>query len=132
MSTLLAPNGITPLQRHLAIAVAAEIVDGGAVAGKPTAKGVARGCWGRDRGLVGFARHVCDSVYGYLEKLGLCLVEVADCEMVDSKLRVNFFARRGKGLLYELVDAKLYWGYRDRGSSAQKHVQGWRRNYFVL
>ena len=46
MPTLLTPDGIAPLERHLAVTVAAQVVDGGAVAGEPAAEGVARGCWG--------------------------------------------------------------------------------------
>jgi hypothetical protein len=69
--TLLTPNRIAPLERHLAVAVAAQVVDGGAFAGEPAAEGVARGCWGRDGGLVGFAGHSNDSVCGLWKKV-LC------------------------------------------------------------
>lgn len=56
---LLAPNGIASLQRDLAVAVAAHIVDGGPLAGKAATERIAGGLRGGNGGLVGFARHVC-------------------------------------------------------------------------
>lgn len=59
MPTLLAPNGISPLQRDLRAAVATKVVDGRAFNGVASLEGVAprNGDVGGD--LVCFTRHGC-------------------------------------------------------------------------
>ena len=85
MPTFLAPNGIAPLERHFTVAVAAQVVDGGAFGGEPAAEGVARRCWGGNRGLVSFAGHSCDFVCRFVEK-GEREVEVGGMKRLKFKL----------------------------------------------
>jgi hypothetical protein len=59
MTTFLAPDRISSLQRDFGVAVAAQVVDGGALDGDPGLEGVASRCRYGGRDLICFARHVC-------------------------------------------------------------------------
>lgn len=56
MSTLFASNGIALLQRNLRVAVAAQVVNGGAFASRLESVAARRGR--HNRNLISFARHV--------------------------------------------------------------------------
>ena len=59
MTTLLAPNGITSLQRDLSIAVAAQVIDRGSLDGDTGLEGVAARLRNHGRDLICFSGHAC-------------------------------------------------------------------------
>ncbi len=57
MTTLLATDGVSSLQWDFRVAVTAQVIDGGAIAGQAGLEGISTGGWDSSRNLIGLARH---------------------------------------------------------------------------
>lgn len=97
MSALLAPDGIALLQRNLGIAVAAQIVDGGAFAS--SLEGVSARRRRHNRNLVSFSRH-----FALLSKISVCVDQTwlgcgeanRSCRKLKLKLKQSLEAEKSQ------------------------------------